>query len=182
MEILRDFLEATRASGKKTRIIGLANLNPSSFQFYRQFCLSRQLIEEAAGGYRLTKRADQALAAIDRVVARGTELDAALTDLHRHVGRTLPGPPRPGEALRWVSRVAWQEVVGAAVEETRPEAPPPNRPLLVEFPTSPNLTWLESTSGARAIRLPPALPSSSGPPGPARRRNPARALKDGEPL
>ena len=42
VEILRDFLVAIQESGKKTRIIGLANLNPSSFRPYLRFCLAHE--------------------------------------------------------------------------------------------------------------------------------------------
>lgn len=161
LEILRDFLEATRTAGKKTRIIGLANLNPSSFDFYRDFCVNLQLVEEIPGGYRLTARADKVLAAIERVVHRGAELDSALSELQRNVSRSGASATRSGGAMRWVSKLAWQEVVESALQPPPTTANGKEPVVSVDFPGDGQMGWIASTSGGRAA--PSHLPSLGSP-------------------
>jgi predicted transcriptional regulator len=110
IEVLRDFLTATQAGQKKTRIIGAANLNRRSFTRYADFCLERGLIVSRSGGYALTAQASQALKAIDEVLSVRNELSQALDSLGRATRASLASPAAP-EALRpsmalppWLSR------------------------------------------------------------------------------
>lgn len=111
VEILRDFLGAVRETGKKTRVIGLANLNPASYQSYLDFSLAHRLVQSTSAGYRLTPRADSVLDSIDRLVARSAELDAALLDLRRYLSSSKLPTARSKRALRYVSPVALNEMV-----------------------------------------------------------------------
>ncbi len=118
IEVLRDFLRAVGREPKKTRIIGVANLNPTSFRQYLDRCVALGLVRSAGTGYRLTPRADALLESIDRLLAKSFEVETALRELHRVVGGTSPMlGTRPPTALRYVSRIAWGEV-------TRPAAKP----------------------------------------------------------
>jgi predicted transcriptional regulator len=112
VEILRDFLDATRRSGRKTRIIGLANLNPESFQRYLELSLALELVETApGGGYRTTGRAEVVLDSISRLLAKSGEVDSALRDLQRGLDGFASAPGENPVALRYVSRIAWNEMV-----------------------------------------------------------------------
>jgi len=114
LEILRDFLTATRDAGRKTRIIGLANLNPTSFRDYLEYSIALGLVQDTSGGYRLTPRADVVLDAIQRLLVRTAEVDAALLDLQRGLeGLPSAAPSAPG-TLRFVSRIAWNEIARSA--------------------------------------------------------------------
>lgn len=110
IEILRDFLGAVRETGKKTRVIGLANLNPASYRPYLDFCLAHRLVELTPSGYRLTPHAGTVMDSIDRLVARSADLDAALLELGRGLDATIPSPPSAKPTLRYVSVVAFSEI------------------------------------------------------------------------
>jgi len=97
---------------KKTRIVGLANLNPASFEKYLAFCLDLRLVETRPDGYHLTAKAAAALSALERIVAKSAEVDRAVGDLHR-VLRNGQDPDDGGLTLRWVSRLAWTEVLAS---------------------------------------------------------------------
>lgn len=83
IEVLRDFLVATRLGQRKTRIIGTANLNRRSFIRYADFCLERGLIVSRSGGYALTPQADKCIETIDEFLAVRSELSLALDSLDR---------------------------------------------------------------------------------------------------
>lgn len=87
-EVLRDVLEASRHGSKKTRIIGLANLNHESFDSYVSFCLRNGLLVRRDGGYETTARAEETLGTIEVVLTKVSELDEAL--------RALAGLISPG--------------------------------------------------------------------------------------
>jgi len=103
--VLRDFLNATRAGVKKTRIIGIANLNPASFQKYLESCTRLHLVRGTSEGYELTPRAEVVLDRIDRLLQMSSEVETALESLNRILGETSPGESPP--PLRYVSRLAW---------------------------------------------------------------------------
>lgn len=110
LEVLRDLLAATRHASRKTRIIGLANLNPATFQKYIGFARAQGLVEETDGNYRLTDRAERALGVLQELMAKSNELDSAVQLLERS---TYLGPIagwNDGDALRQISRMAWGEV------------------------------------------------------------------------
>jgi predicted transcriptional regulator len=114
LEILHDFLEAIRKTGKKTHIIGLSNLNPSSFQPYLDFSIALELVKVTPAGYQLTPRAEAVIEVIQRLLARSSEVDAALLDLHRGFNGSNLSEPSTKGALRYVSILAWNEVVRSA--------------------------------------------------------------------
>jgi len=123
IEVLGDFLEAARQGRNKTRIIGLANLNPTSFQKYLEFCVSLDLIRVTPGGYRLTARADEVLEAIQGVLRESKQADSALYGLQKSLGR-LPVDDAGGTAvLRYVSRVAWGQIPRVRVRSSEPSLP-----------------------------------------------------------
>jgi len=112
IEVLGDFLGAVDQARKKTRIVGLANLNQASFEKYLAFCLDLCLVETRPDGYHLTAKAAAALGALERIVAKSAEVDRAVGDLHR-VLRNGQDPEDGGLTLRWVSRLAWTEVLAS---------------------------------------------------------------------
>jgi len=169
LEILRDFLDATREGGKKTRIIGLANLNPSSFQSYLDYCVALRLIQDTPAGYRLTPRADIVLDAIERLLSRSAEVDAALLALQKGVeGAPTPGSPSKG-ALRYVSRLAWNEVVRSAQDSLGTEAELAKGGMSVDLRLLAYPTWSERADAsdadapALARELPPEPPPTPRP-------------------
>ncbi len=143
LEVLRDFLEAVRETGKKTHIIGIANLNPTSFQPYLDFCLALQLVQETSAGYQLTPRADAVLDVIQRLLARSTEVDAALLDLHRGFNGSKPPGLATKGALRYVSILAWNEVVRSAAESLVLETVPSGGRRSRDFPTTTTPAWYD---------------------------------------
>jgi predicted transcriptional regulator len=142
VEILRDFLDAIQESGKKTRIIGLANLNPASFRPYLRFCLEHELIEETSGEFRLTPRAHGVLRAIQRLIAGSAEVDAALLELHRGLDSTLSRPPAT-QALRFVSLLTWNDVLRSASRSLAVKTEPIESGLSVDLPATRLPSWLD---------------------------------------
>lgn len=112
LEVFRDLLVATRHASKKTRIIGLANLNPSTFQRHMAIARAQGLVTVAAGGFQLTQKADQVLAALQELMAKSNELDNTIQFLER--SGLPPAGTRwsDGTVLRQVSRLAWGETGG----------------------------------------------------------------------
>jgi predicted transcriptional regulator len=111
IEVLRDFLRAAREPAPKTRIIGAANLNPSSFQRYLRLCAENHLVTSTAGGYVATPRALRILEAIEGVISKTSELEGAVHYFERSAqGRPAPGG-HYGSALRYASREAWGGIV-----------------------------------------------------------------------
>lgn len=111
IEVLRDFLSAVRDQPKKTRIMGLANLKSSTFEKYLAFSAGLDLVESVSGGYRLTSKAEATLAALEGFLARGTEVGNALRELQHSIGGSRAHEPHGDPGLRFVSRIAWSEVV-----------------------------------------------------------------------
>jgi predicted transcriptional regulator len=82
LEVLHDFLDASRRTTRKTRVIGLANLNPAYYDSYARFCRDHRLLETTDDGYRTTELADQVLVAIRQILSKTSELDTAVRSLH----------------------------------------------------------------------------------------------------
>jgi predicted transcriptional regulator len=142
IEILRDFLGAVRVTGKKTHIIGLANLNPTSFQPYLDFCRTLHLVQNTPAGYRLTPRADAVLDVIERLLARSAEVDAALLDLHRGFNGSNPSRPASGGTLRYVSILAWNEVVRSVADSVGTEVETHSTRASIDLPGASSPAWL----------------------------------------
>jgi predicted transcriptional regulator len=86
IEILRDVLVAAQQDEKKTRIMGLANLNWNSLDKYLTYCVERGLLMPENGGYRFTPRGQETLGVIEVILSRGTALDEALRTFARLAG------------------------------------------------------------------------------------------------
>lgn len=116
VEILRDFLEAVGVHERKTRIMGIANLNPSSFQKYLDFCLTLDLVQKSPGGYRLTPRANAVLDSIDRLLTKSEEVDNTLLEFRRAFSRSQAVASSTRSTTRYISRLAWDEVCRSAAK------------------------------------------------------------------
>jgi predicted transcriptional regulator len=110
LEVFRDVLVATRQASRKTRIIGLANLNPTSFQRHMALARAHGFVLVDDGDYRLTDKADRFLAALDEVMAKSLQLDEAVRSLEQSALAASPDQRRDGVVLRYISRLAWSEV------------------------------------------------------------------------
>lgn len=105
IEILRDVLAAAKHEDKKTRIMGLANLNTSSLDRYLAYCVEHNLLLPQNGGFQITPRAEQTLEAINVVLSKDSQLSDAVEELGRLAGETrwsrggpiLPPPTLPLE-------------------------------------------------------------------------------------
>jgi predicted transcriptional regulator len=142
IEILRDFLGAVRETGKKTHIIGLANLNPTSFQPYLDFCSTLHLVQDTPAGYRLTPRADAVLDVIERLLARSAEVDAALLDLHRGFNGSNLSRPASSGTLRYVSILAWNDIVQSVADSVGTEDKSHWSRRSIDLPDASSPTWL----------------------------------------
>jgi predicted transcriptional regulator len=109
LEVFRDLLVATRHAPKKTRIIGLANLNPSTFQKHMAIARSGGLVTVTNGEYNLTEKADRVLAALQELMAKSNELDITIQFLERNGLPPATNRWTDGAVLRQVSRAAWSE-------------------------------------------------------------------------
>lgn len=96
--------------------MGIANLNPSSFQKYLDFCLSLDLVQKSAGGYRLTSRATAVLDSIDHLLAKSEEVDNTLLEFRRAFSRSQAVAPSTRSTTRYISRLAWDEVCRSAAK------------------------------------------------------------------
>lgn len=157
IEVLRDFLRAAQVPTPKTRIIGAANLNPTSFQRYLRLCTERELITTTARGYVTTPRAVPILAAIDGVISKSSELERAVRALEHSTQERPRANGRDGSTLRYISRQAWSEIVLSRRPTARPGANPPSA-----------ATGASSRSGGFA-RASPSGGSSRPVPAPGRR-------------
>ena len=109
VEVFRDVLVATRLSSKKTRIMGLANLNPATFRRHMAVARSQGLVTVIAGEYLLTEKANRALQALDDLVARSRELDDVVRFLEQNALPPSASQWPAGEVLRRISSTAWSD-------------------------------------------------------------------------
>ena len=109
LEVLHDLLEASQKTSRKTRIIGLANLNPAYFEIYARFCLDHHLLQFTTDGYRPTDRTEPVLAAIRRVISKSSELDDALRSLASVVRQDPEVGDLGGPATRVYGSDGWEE-------------------------------------------------------------------------
>lgn len=111
IEVLRDVLTAARKPAPKTRIIGLANLNPRSLQRYLRFCTEHELVSLTAGGYVVTRRGSTVLDAIEGLLAKTNEVEWAVQRLKRNVSDHPVPDGSTGAPLHHISRWAWKEIL-----------------------------------------------------------------------
>ena len=159
LEVLRDLVVVAGREPRKTRIIGLANLNRSSFDRYVRLALSLGLLEHRGAGYAPTARAEGWLEAVDSVLGKGGELSAAMGQLSQlTAGEVRSGPASRSldrdSTMRSISRLAWSN-------------------LFV-----PELT--EGGSARSGGRL--AIPSARASPTPLGGAHPVRSVAEAEPL
>jgi len=114
VEVFRDVLAAVRLSSKKTRIIGLANLNPATFRRHMTLARSQGLVSVIGGDYLLTDKASQVLDALDQLVTKSRELDDVVQLLERNALPTHSESWTSGAVLRHISRMAWSDVQRSA--------------------------------------------------------------------
>jgi predicted transcriptional regulator len=115
LEVLRDLVVAAAREPRKTRIIGLANLNRTSFDRYARLALSLGLLEHRAGGYAPTALAEGWVDAVDSVLGKGSELSAALGQLSQLTSRgARPAAPKRSadteSTVRSIARLAWSNL------------------------------------------------------------------------
>jgi predicted transcriptional regulator len=132
LEVLRDFLEAVNQNPHKTRIIGLANLNPGSYERYRELTRHLGLVAIGSEGCYLSTRGATALDALRRFSDKSSELDQAYVDLQRSVLGTRSPRPADAEPLDLASRAAWAEIVGTLARG-------PGRAILIDSLSTPIL-------------------------------------------
>jgi predicted transcriptional regulator len=167
LEVLHDFLDASRRASHKTRIIGLANLNPGYFDRYAQFCLDHRLLELSTEGYRPTDRGAEVLVAIRRVLSKTAELDDAM----RSLGLALRRDPEPGALFARVSPSRppeeWQDLLLHSV--ARLSIPPPGFTYRSGGTHEPVALRARSEDAGRRAAIVPS------PAGPSARRHDAKA-------
>lgn len=171
IEVLRDFLQAAKEPVPKTRIIGAANLNVVSFQRYLRLCQERELITATSGGYVVTSKAGPILEAIEGVIAKTGELDRAVQLLERSAQKHATVLGHNGNALRFISRQAWNEIV---LSEPKGRADQPSGRHVLSLPQDPvpssllgpdsEVLALPARRGGRASirRSRPSLPKVRG--------------------
>lgn len=130
LEVLHDFLEASRRTTRKTRIIGLANLNPGYFDIYAQFCLDHGLLELTTDGYRSTELAEQVLVAIRRILSKTAELDGAIRSLSVVIRQEEGSASLAIAGSRAYAPADWQEILLHSV----PRLSLPNSGVTVRAP------------------------------------------------
>ena len=176
IEVLRDFLSAAREPVPKTRLIGMANLNPLSFQRYLRICTERGLIDSVSGAYVATPRAGPLLEAIDGLILKTSELELALEVLE---GTTQTPGGRNGGNGRAVSpflRQAWNEIVLRPVDpsnEHRSAAFVVHPGAFLECPAPRSAS--ETSPGPLLESAVPATKRRAKPKGLKRQQHPARA-------
>jgi predicted transcriptional regulator len=170
VEVFRDVLAAVRLSSKKTRIIGLANLNPATFRRHMTVARSHGLVTVIGGDYLLTDKANRVLDALDQLVAKSRELDDVVQLLERNALPTNGEPWTSGAVLRNISRMAWNDVQRTGEEYSTP------------FARSGGSTALsgKALDSMRApielLRAPAAMKESRAPAPPSRRASSSTAL------
>lgn len=142
LEVLRDFLRAVRQDGKKSRIVALSNLNPTSFQRYLRLCLEWGLVQKTPHGFELSPRATVVLDRIDRLLDMRSEVDTAAQRLDRLLGTNAPEDERDLQRPRYISAVAWKEIVRREQElGMTPITPAIRSSPRVYFPSGSQYWW-----------------------------------------
>ncbi len=180
IEVLRDILRAADSPTPKTRIIGIANLNPRSFREYAQFCTDHGLLGLTEAGYVSTLRGKGVLTAIEVILARTVELETAVQHFHRSIYGFVPVPAVQAAALRQLSRWMWNDGAlgtGGTAVLSRPVEPRTEPSDLGPGASPPRGIW-----GASLGPSGPPFRGGGGPAAPSvfatvtvrRRRGPAR--------
>jgi predicted transcriptional regulator len=132
IEVLRDIVRAASTEERKTRIIGMANLNQGSFRRYSALGVSLGLLRTTSNGFSATPAAEEWLSAVDGVLSKGEELATAIEALSRLSqgpanGGNGSGRGRPAyDAVQLLARLAWADVrPGDGLPLGRPAPPPP---------------------------------------------------------
>ena len=110
LEVLRDILGVPGDEANKSRIIRLANLNPTAFDRYVRFCLETGLLELEDNRYRKTGVSVPAIQAINHVLAKAGELGTAIRDLGTTLGREGVDLDSQAPVVRFASAAAWGDL------------------------------------------------------------------------
>ena len=110
LEVLRDILGVPGDEANKSRIIRLANLNPTAFDRYVTFCLETGLLELEDNRYRKTGVSLPAIQAINLVLSKAGELGCAIRDLGMTLGREGAEPDPEAPVVRFASSAAWGDL------------------------------------------------------------------------
>jgi predicted transcriptional regulator len=180
IEVLRDFLEAVRRTPRKTRVIGLANLNPVSFEKYLALSVALGLVDSASGGYQLTRRADVALESIQRFLDRSSALGTSLQDLHGAFRLAPVDGPGGDDAHRLISRLAWNTIILSQWAPTSPATDSSGSRATMPYLSPDVAAWLDREAegeGPPTVRTvhPRVDPANAAPAVAARER---RAFRD----
>lgn len=83
------------------------------------------------------------LKAIDQLIARSEEVDAALLQLQRGFEPSTPASPSSRQALRYVSVLAWNEVLRSAAVSLATKARTLDGRLSVDLPVAATPAWTQ---------------------------------------
>ncbi len=118
IELLRDLVAAASREERKTRLIGIANLNRRSFDRYTSLAMSLGLVRETEVGFTATAIAGPWLASLEDVMSKSSELTQLMDEMVRAVRPAKGLTPRgafspPVQAFsRLLGRLAWDDLLG----------------------------------------------------------------------
>jgi predicted transcriptional regulator len=158
LEVLHDFLDASRRATRKTRVIGLANLNPAYYESYARFCRDHRLLETTDGGYRTTELADQVLIAIRQILSKTTELDTAVRSLHEALYPEAKARELAAPSVALTHTDGWEEILRHSVPRLAwPRVGIEPR----DFPVPEDETLDSERAVELRVRGPPTTPSNA---------------------
>lgn len=130
IEVLRDIVRAATNEERKTRIIGMANLNQVSFQRYSSLGVSLGLLQPTGSGLSATPAAEEWLGAVDTIISKSSEVAAAIDTLYRLTppirnggNGSARGKP-PYDAVQLLARLAWADLRPSAQAISAGRTPP----------------------------------------------------------
>jgi len=116
IEVLRDIVRAASTEERKTRIIGMANLNQGSFQRYASLGVSLGLLKPTGVGLSATPAAEEWLGAVETILSKSSEVAAAIESLGRITripgegGRRSSRQKPAYDAVQLLGRLAWADL------------------------------------------------------------------------
>ncbi|MGP8078087.1 MAG: winged helix-turn-helix domain-containing protein [Thermoplasmata archaeon] len=113
IEVLRDLVRAASTEERKTRIIGMANLNQSSFYRYSSLAVDLGLVEPTGVGLSATPAGEEWLGVVNAILMKGSEVSEAIENLGRLTGTPGSGQARgkpPYNAVQLLARLAWADL------------------------------------------------------------------------
>ena len=135
IEVLRDIVRAASTEQRKTRIIGMANLNQGSFQRYASLGVSLGLLKPTQIGLMATPAGEEWLGAVETILSKTSEVAAAIESLGRithggHPGAAARERPKPAyDAVQLLGRLAWADLRPAPVPSAEMRSDADRRPV-----------------------------------------------------